>query len=244
MLDDLTRLPDEQREALLLSTLGDLSQQEIGATLNVRTEKVKALVFQARQALGGWKEARATDCAEIQEQLATVRGAALRHTRIQRHVAVCAAVRGVQARGRAPAHRARPAASRDPERRAQAQHPLRGPLRPRRRRDGGGRRRRGGTASGVGAGATGAAASGIGASLVGGGGSGLAVKAVAATLAIGAGGGGVVAVGEPGPSRAQEAARAPARTPVGAVCSRGEDGPVRSALGRADAVVGFARSFK
>ena len=201
--------------------MGDLSQQEIGATLNVRTEKVKALVFQARQALGGWKEARATDCAEIQEQLATVRGAALRHSRIQRHVAVCEACAVFKrdvARQRAGLGLLLPVIPT-----AGLKHSILSAALG--ARDGATTAAGAGvgvTASGVGAGATGVGASGVGAGLVGGG-TGLGVKTLAVTLAIGAGGGGVVAVGEPGPSRAQDAARAPARTPVDAVSSRGED---------------------
>ena len=53
MLGDIARLPDDQRAALVLAELGDLSQQEIAATLDVRTDKVKALIFQAREALAG-----------------------------------------------------------------------------------------------------------------------------------------------------------------------------------------------
>ena len=58
LLGDIARLPDDQRAALVLAELGDLSQQEIAATLDVRTDKVKALIFQAREALAGWRQAR------------------------------------------------------------------------------------------------------------------------------------------------------------------------------------------
>ena len=69
LLGDIARLPDEQRAALVLAELGDLSQQEIAATLGVRTAKVKALIFQAREALAGWRQARAVSCRDICEQL-------------------------------------------------------------------------------------------------------------------------------------------------------------------------------
>ncbi len=91
LLSDVAALPDAQRAALVLAELGDLTHEEIAATLDVRTEKVKALVFQARESLVGSRRARDTDCAEIREQLATLRGGALRRTSITRHVAVCPA---------------------------------------------------------------------------------------------------------------------------------------------------------
>jgi RNA polymerase sigma factor (sigma-70 family) len=89
LLGDLARLPDDQRAALVLAELGDLSHEEIGVALGVRTDKVKALMFQARDTLGGWRQARTADCHDIQEQLATLRGSALRRATLRRHVAVC-----------------------------------------------------------------------------------------------------------------------------------------------------------
>ena len=81
LLGDIARLPDDQRAALVLAELGDLSQQEIAAILDVRTDKVKALIFQAREALAGWRQARAVSCGEICEQLSTLKGSALRRAR-------------------------------------------------------------------------------------------------------------------------------------------------------------------
>src|SRR4051794_14449916 len=89
LLRDLARLPDDQRAALVLAELGDLSQEEIAATLDVRTDKVKALIFQAREALAGWRQARATSCVEIREQLSTLKGSSLRRAPIRRHLALC-----------------------------------------------------------------------------------------------------------------------------------------------------------
>jgi hypothetical protein len=91
MLGDIARLPDDQRAALVLAELGDLSQQEIAATLDVRTDKVKALIFQAREALAGWRQARHVSCVEICEQLSTLKGSALRRAPIRRHLALCPA---------------------------------------------------------------------------------------------------------------------------------------------------------
>ena len=91
MLADLSRLPEEQRAALVLAELGALSHDEIGVTLGVRKDKVKALVFQARESLASSRDARDADCEEIQEQLAVLRGGALRRSQIKRHVEVCPA---------------------------------------------------------------------------------------------------------------------------------------------------------
>src|SRR4051794_9842201 len=88
-LADLARLPHDQRAALVLAELGDLNHDEIAAVLDVRAAKVKALVFQAREALAGYRDARAADCGDVREQLATLRGGALRRAPLRRHVAVC-----------------------------------------------------------------------------------------------------------------------------------------------------------
>jgi RNA polymerase sigma factor (sigma-70 family) len=89
LLADLERLPEEQRAALVLFELGDHGHDEIAEILGVRREKVKALVFQARESLASWRRARETPCVEIREQLATARGAALKRATLRRHVARC-----------------------------------------------------------------------------------------------------------------------------------------------------------
>ena len=89
MLADLAQLPVEQRSALVLSELGDLSHAEIGDVLEVPTLKVKSLVFQARSALIESREARETPCTEIREQLATLRGGALRRGPLRKHLNTC-----------------------------------------------------------------------------------------------------------------------------------------------------------
>src|SRR5688572_1674893 len=93
MLRDLHRLPDDQREALVLSELGALSHEEIAMTLGVRKEKIKALVFQARESLASSRAARNADCREIQQQLSVLRGGSLRRTQLRRHVEECGACR-------------------------------------------------------------------------------------------------------------------------------------------------------
>jgi RNA polymerase sigma factor (sigma-70 family) len=89
LLGDVARLPEEQRAALVLSELGAVSHDEIGQVLGVPREKVKALVFQARTSLAASRKARETPCQEIREQLATLRGGALRRTTLHRHLREC-----------------------------------------------------------------------------------------------------------------------------------------------------------
>ena len=89
ILADVAGLPDDQRAAIVLSELGDVSHAEIARTLGCSREKVKALGFQARSSLAADRAARDTPCAEIREQLATQRGGALRRTVLRRHVREC-----------------------------------------------------------------------------------------------------------------------------------------------------------
>ena len=100
LLGDLQQLPDDQRAALLLSSLGDLSGDEIAEVVGCRPQKVKALVFQARTSLMNEREARNTDCDVVREQLATLRGGALLRGPLRRHVRTCeAAARSATPRG-------------------------------------------------------------------------------------------------------------------------------------------------
>jgi RNA polymerase sigma factor (sigma-70 family) len=89
MLGDLADLPPDQRAALVLAELGDMSHDEIGAVLECPKDKVKALVFQARSSLIASRKARETSCAEIREQLANLRGGSLRRNTLRRHLREC-----------------------------------------------------------------------------------------------------------------------------------------------------------
>jgi RNA polymerase sigma factor (sigma-70 family) len=89
MLADLRELPEEQRAALVLSELGDLSHAEIAGVVGCETMKVKSLVFQARSSLLESRQARDIPCQEIREQLATLRGGALRRGPIRKHLNAC-----------------------------------------------------------------------------------------------------------------------------------------------------------
>jgi RNA polymerase sigma factor (sigma-70 family) len=89
LLADLRTLPDDQRAALLLAELGDLSHAEVAQVLGVRGRKVKALVYQARQALMAAAGARAIPCRSIRAELAAATGAARRRRHLRDHVARC-----------------------------------------------------------------------------------------------------------------------------------------------------------
>lgn len=93
LLVDMRRLPEDQRTALVMAGVGTLSHQQVAETLGVPANKVKALVFQARESLQAAQAARETDCSEIREQLTTVRGAALRRGNLRRHLEDCPACR-------------------------------------------------------------------------------------------------------------------------------------------------------
>jgi RNA polymerase sigma factor (sigma-70 family) len=86
---DMRRLPDDQRAALVLAELDALSHEEIGHVLGVPREKIKALVFQARESLVATRTARETDCAVIREQLSHLRGGGLRRANLRRHLREC-----------------------------------------------------------------------------------------------------------------------------------------------------------
>ena len=73
MVDDLLRLPEDQRIALVLAELDERSHREIAAYLECRPAKVKALIFQARTNLTGLREAREVPCAHVRAQLTRAR---------------------------------------------------------------------------------------------------------------------------------------------------------------------------
>jgi RNA polymerase sigma factor (sigma-70 family) len=91
VLADVAGLPDDQRFAIIQAELGGLSHDQIARVLGCRHDKVKALIFQARASLTANRAARETPCEEIQRQLATLRGPALRRAALRRHLANCAA---------------------------------------------------------------------------------------------------------------------------------------------------------
>jgi RNA polymerase sigma factor (sigma-70 family) len=91
LVADLHRLPEDQRAALVLLELGDHSHAEIADVLSVNREKVKALVFQAREGLLRARTARDTPCAEIRNHLSSRTRALPRRGVIRGHLDCCPA---------------------------------------------------------------------------------------------------------------------------------------------------------
>jgi RNA polymerase sigma factor (sigma-70 family) len=91
IFEDVQRLPPDQRAALVLFELGDHSHAEIAVVLGVQREKVKALIFQAREGLLRGRRARDSSCAEIREQLATSRGRPPARSMTRAHLDRCPA---------------------------------------------------------------------------------------------------------------------------------------------------------
>jgi RNA polymerase sigma factor (sigma-70 family) len=89
VFEGLRELPENQRAALILAEVHGLSQSEIGGVLGVRSNQVKAYVYQARSKLISDRRARDADCREIREELASAKGAALLRGRLRRHVRSC-----------------------------------------------------------------------------------------------------------------------------------------------------------
>jgi RNA polymerase sigma factor (sigma-70 family) len=89
LLADVRELPEEQRAALLLAEAAGLSHGEVAQVLGCEVGSVKGLVFRARSALIERRSARETPCSEIREQLATLRGGALRRNELRHHLRRC-----------------------------------------------------------------------------------------------------------------------------------------------------------
>src|SRR4051812_39010112 len=96
LLRDIGGLPEDQRAALVLTQLGTLKHDEVARVLEVPTERVKALVFQARSSLVSNRLARETACHDIREQLATLTGPALRRGTLRRHLVDCSGCQDFQ----------------------------------------------------------------------------------------------------------------------------------------------------
>jgi RNA polymerase sigma factor (sigma-70 family) len=96
LLADIGRLPEDQRSALLLAELDDLSHQSIATIVDCPVSKVKALIYQARSALIADRDARGASCHDIREELASARGGQLRRGPLRRHLSLCVGCRDFQ----------------------------------------------------------------------------------------------------------------------------------------------------
>jgi RNA polymerase sigma factor (sigma-70 family) len=89
LLADVRELPEELRAALLLAEAAGLTHAEVAEVLGCEVAGVKGLVFRARSSLIERRSARETSCQEIREQLATLRGGALRRNELRHHLSRC-----------------------------------------------------------------------------------------------------------------------------------------------------------
>ena len=89
LVADVQRLPEQQRAALVLSELGDLSHAEVAEVIGFEPQAIKGLVFRARAALAERRDARAADCADIRLELAAATGGGLRRGRLRYHLESC-----------------------------------------------------------------------------------------------------------------------------------------------------------
>lgn len=101
LLDDVRRLPDQQRSALLMRELEGLSYANLADALDVTVPAVKSLLVRARIGLVEAAEARETDCHEIRSDLALAHRRGVRSSgRARRHLRDCAGCRQFRSRMR------------------------------------------------------------------------------------------------------------------------------------------------
>jgi RNA polymerase sigma factor (sigma-70 family) len=96
LVADIGGLPEDQRSALLLAELDDLSHQQIAGIVGCEVSKVKALVYQARSTLIADRDARNASCQDIREELSVARGGQLRRGPLRRHLKACVGCRSFQ----------------------------------------------------------------------------------------------------------------------------------------------------
>jgi RNA polymerase sigma factor (sigma-70 family) len=69
LIDDIRRLPDQQRSTLLMRELAGMSYADISASMGISTAAVKSLLVRARLSLAQAAEARDTACVVIRGEL-------------------------------------------------------------------------------------------------------------------------------------------------------------------------------
>lgn len=98
LITDITRLPGQQRSALLMRELEGLTYDELGEALGVSVPAVKSLLVRARIGLVSASEARDTDCGVIRHGLASAHDRGVRAPGIaRRHLRDCQGCRDFRA---------------------------------------------------------------------------------------------------------------------------------------------------
>jgi RNA polymerase sigma factor (sigma-70 family) len=92
LIEDVRRLPEQQRSALLMREMDGLSYAELAEALGVSLQAVKSLLVRARIGLVEAVEARDTACTEIRHDLADAFDRGVRASgRSRKHLRDCAA---------------------------------------------------------------------------------------------------------------------------------------------------------
>ena len=104
LVEDVGRLPDQQRSALLMREIDGMSYAHLAAALDVTVPAVKSLLVRARIGLVDAAEARDADCHEIRSDLMSSYDRGVKASgRARRHLRTCegcreyrAALRGIR----------------------------------------------------------------------------------------------------------------------------------------------------
>lgn len=90
LVDDVKRLPETQRTALMLREMGDLSYDQIAETMDTSIPSVKSLLVRARVSLAEAAESRRLSCDEVRMELGAVaEGLQKISSPARRHVSDC-----------------------------------------------------------------------------------------------------------------------------------------------------------
>ncbi len=94
LIEDVGRLPDQQRSALLMRELGGMPYADVAAAIGVSVPAVKSLLVRARIGLAQAAVARDTACIEIQEELVLAHDRGVRPSGLaRRHMHDCSGCR-------------------------------------------------------------------------------------------------------------------------------------------------------
>ncbi|MDO8186086.1 sigma-70 family RNA polymerase sigma factor, partial [Conexibacter sp. CPCC 205706] len=94
LVEDVRRLPEQQRSALLMREIVGMSYADLAAALDVTVPAVKSLLVRARMGLAQAAEARDTACVEIREELMEAHDRGVRASGLaRRHLHDCAGCR-------------------------------------------------------------------------------------------------------------------------------------------------------
>ena len=105
LVQDVQRLPEQQRSALLMRELDGLSYAELADALDTSVPAIKSLLVRARVGLVEAGEARDAACADIRADLARAHGRGVRASgRSRRHVRDCDGCREYRHCPARPAH--------------------------------------------------------------------------------------------------------------------------------------------